>query len=400
MTKARFSTNGTTWSTSTFNDYQSPTAWTTVTSNFGNTTIFSISYGNGLWIAGGEIGQTRTSTNGSAWTTVTSNFGSTNIFSIAYGNNLWVAGGGAGQTRTSTNGSTWTTVTSNFGSRTILSISYGNGLWVAVGGYGDMRTSTNGSTWTTVTSNFINNFNGNINSISYGNNLWVAGGGLGQMRTSTNGSTWTTVNSTFGNTVIRSIAYGNGLWVAGGYTGQTRTSTNPNKTENVGGNFVNFENANYLWGALTTNGEVWINNQGINDLGTFNISFSYPQGIIQLSTWDNSFVGVSNTAVYQSINLIIWTTSLAAGANKHITKDDKRLLLQNSGVIRNWSGSSWTTVSTGINDNFVNGAIRNNGGTYEYVIRGNNALYRSTNLTTWTTISIPPASAVNDIIAK
>jgi hypothetical protein len=73
------------------------TTWTTVTSNFGNTIILSIAYGNDLWVAGGTAGQIRTSTNGADWTTATSNFGNVIIRSIAYGNNLWVAGGNAGQ---------------------------------------------------------------------------------------------------------------------------------------------------------------------------------------------------------------------------------------------------------------------------------------------------------------
>lgn len=34
------------------------------------------------------------------WTTQTSNFGTTDIFSVAYGNSLWVAGGATGQLRT------------------------------------------------------------------------------------------------------------------------------------------------------------------------------------------------------------------------------------------------------------------------------------------------------------
>ena len=131
-------------------------------------------------------------------------------------------------------------------------------------------------------------------------------------------------------------------------------------TTTVSGNFKNFENTNNIWSALTTTGQVFRNNQITDNLGSFSISSSYPAGITQLSTFNNQFVGVSSTAVYNSADLSTWTTTLAAGANKHITKDDKQMLLQNSGVIRNWNGSSWTTISTGINDNFVNGAIRNN----------------------------------------
>jgi hypothetical protein len=188
-------------------------SWSTI--NTGDTNNINVlSYGRESFIPAGIV-----------WTTVTSNFGNTQINSIAYGNNLWVAGGNIGQMRTSTNGSTWTTVNSNFGTTPINSVAYGNGLWIAGGVRGQIRTSTNGSTWTTATSNFGNT---NVFSVAYGNGLWVAGGYTGQIRTSTNGSTWTTVTSNFGNTIIRSIADGNALWVAVGDTGQIRTSSQIN----------------------------------------------------------------------------------------------------------------------------------------------------------------------------
>jgi hypothetical protein len=246
--------------------------WNQVNSNFGNITIFSVDYGNGLWIIGGAVGQMRTSTDGSSWTTVNSNFGNTGIVSIAYGNGLWVAGGGYSTIRTSTNGSAWTTVTSNFNS-TIRSIAYGNGLWIAGGYYGVMRTSTNGSAWTTVDSSFSFDFTSDIRSIAYGNGVWVAGGFAGKMSTSTNGSTWTTVNSNFGNTNIRSIAYGNGLWIAGGEQGQMRTSTNGSTWTTVSENFGNasitaLAYGNGFWVAgiggrrSSTDGITWTTNAG------------------------------------------------------------------------------------------------------------------------------------------
>jgi hypothetical protein len=119
----------------------------------------------------------------------------------------------------------------------------------------------------------------------------------------------------------------------------------------------NIEYANYRWGMLETNGQIWTNDLTLNELGNFSISSSYPSGINQLSTFNNNFIGVSNNAVYQSGNLTTWTTLLSSGANKHIKKDNKSLLLQNSGVIQNWNGSSWTSISTGISDNFVDGEI-------------------------------------------
>jgi hypothetical protein len=153
------------------------------------------------------------------WTTRTSNFGNSNIRSVAFGNNLWVAGGYSGSLRTSTDAITWTTRTSNFG-QAIRSVAFDNNLWVAGGELGELRTSTDAITWTTQTSNFGNT---NIHSVAYGNSLWVAAGDSSQLRTSTDAVTWTTRTSNFGNTSINSVAHGNNLWVAGGANGQLRT---------------------------------------------------------------------------------------------------------------------------------------------------------------------------------
>jgi len=122
-------------------DFASINTWTTQTSNFGTSTINSVSFGNNLWVVGGFTGQIRTSTDAVTWTTQTSNFGTTAIVSVAYGNNIWVAVGIAGQIRTSTDAVTWTTQTSNFGTTQINSVSYGNNLWVAGSNGGLIRTS-------------------------------------------------------------------------------------------------------------------------------------------------------------------------------------------------------------------------------------------------------------------
>ena len=337
--------------------------WTTVTSNFGETVINSIAYGNSLWIAGGAYGgQIRTSTNGSTWTTVTSNFGNLGIRSIAYGNGLWVAGGYSGQLRTSTNGSTWTTVTSNFGNTGILSIAYGNSLWIAGGGYGEMRTSTNGSTWTTVTSNFPTDFTGTINAIAYGNDLWVAGGGYGgQMRTSTNGSTWTTVTSNFGNRQIQSIAYGNGLWIAGGYAGQVRTSTNGSTWTTVTSNFPStpwksirsISYGNDLWFSggddgemrTSTNGSTWTT--VTSNFGTSRINtIAYGN-----ETWvAGGYVGnirkaIEETSTSWSIDTSAYLTSTAASST-YAPLVSPTLTTPNIGVATGTSFNSITGLSS------------------------------------------------------
>ena len=234
------------------------TTWTTSTSTFGNTHIFSIAYGNSLWVAGGNSGQLRTSTDGTTWTTQTSTFGNSHIRSIAYGNNLWVAGGYGGNIRTSTDAVTWTTQTSNFGNTTIAAVAYGNSLWFAGGDTGQLRTSTDAVTWTTQTSNFGNTF---IYSVAYGNSLWVAVGNIGQLRTSTDAITWTTQTSNFGNTFIFSVSYGNNLWVAGGNAGQIRTSTDAvtwtTQTSNFGNTAIaTVAYGNNLWFAAGSYGQL------------------------------------------------------------------------------------------------------------------------------------------------
>ena len=208
--------------------------WTTATSNFGYSTVFSVAYGDNQWVAGGVSGEMRTSTDAITWTTRTSNFGNSNILSIAYGNNLWVAGGFGGAMRTSTDTVTWVTRTSTFGTTDIFSVAYGNNLWVAGGAAGQLRTSTDAITWVTRTSNLeeVAPFYSArlIFSVAYGNNLWVAGASYGEIRTSTDAITWVTQTSNFDSSAdIRKIEYGNNLWVAVGGVffgdGDIRTST-------------------------------------------------------------------------------------------------------------------------------------------------------------------------------
>jgi hypothetical protein len=180
-----------------------------------------VAFDDGLWVAVGNSGQLRTSTDAITWTTRTSQFGSSDINSVAYGEELWVAGGASGQIRTSTDAVTWVTQTS-LGTSDITSVSFGSGLWVAGDSFGELKTSTDAITWVTQDSTF-GNFNA-INSVAFGNELWVAGGAEGILRTSTDAVTWVTQTSTFGTSRINSVAFANGLWVAVGNSGQIRTS--------------------------------------------------------------------------------------------------------------------------------------------------------------------------------
>ena len=111
--------------------------WTTRTS--GTTSIiYSLTYGNGIYVYGGWGGVLATSTDGTTWTAQASG-SSTYIFALTYGNGLFVYVGSTGASGTSTNAITWTSLTAPT-SNALNAVTYGNGLYV-YGGYGALATS-------------------------------------------------------------------------------------------------------------------------------------------------------------------------------------------------------------------------------------------------------------------
>ncbi len=152
-----------------------------------------------------------------------------NILSIAYGNGIYVAAGNVGQIARSTDlGITWGALIANpFGGTIIWSIAYGNGVFVAVGAGGKIARSTdNGATWGAL---IVNPFLGaDIFSIAYGNGVFVAVGDTGQIvRSTDDGLTWgALIANPFGITVIRSVTFGNGVFVAVGNLDKIARSIN------------------------------------------------------------------------------------------------------------------------------------------------------------------------------
>ena len=116
------------------------TDWTAASGISGFTTFRGIAYGNGLWVAVGthydgnyQRARIAYSSTGSAWTTVpTGSMGGlyasgqgSFIYSVTYGNGLWVVGGDYGpKIATSTTVTSWNAVPSNGGITTARSIAY------------------------------------------------------------------------------------------------------------------------------------------------------------------------------------------------------------------------------------------------------------------------------------
>ena len=178
-------------------------------SKIGRDTIFSITYGKGMFVAVGSSGNIVTSTDGITWTSQTSPV-SARLWSVTDGNGMFVAVGESGSIVTSTDGITWTRQTSPVSTRLEL-ITYRKGMFVAVGESGSIVTSTDGIAWTKQTSPVSSN----LLAIVYANGMFVAVGYLGAVITSTDGITWTkqTLNTT---STLNTVTYGNGMFVAVG----------------------------------------------------------------------------------------------------------------------------------------------------------------------------------------
>ena len=138
-------------------------------------TIFSVTYGNGMFVAVGNSGRIVTSTDGITWTEQTSPI-SAMLWLVTYGNGMFVVFSDSGNIVTSTDGITWTKQTSPVSTR-LDSVTYANGMFVAVGNSGSIVTSTDGITWTKQTSPVSTDFR----SVTYGNGMFVAVGESGNI---------------------------------------------------------------------------------------------------------------------------------------------------------------------------------------------------------------------------
>ena len=197
--------------------------WELRTSGFGTSSIYELTYGNALYIAGGDQGTLTTSTDAIHWTYRTSGFGTTAILNLAYGNNLYLSGSG-GTLATSTDTIVWTYRTSGH-SQFSRSIFYGGGYYLSAFYGKGLIVSTDGIVWINRTSGFSGPFNVDYAyTFSYNGSLYIAGGESGTLTTSTDTIVWKLRTSGFDTSTIWSLTYGNNFFLAGGDSGTLTTS--------------------------------------------------------------------------------------------------------------------------------------------------------------------------------
>jgi hypothetical protein len=232
------------------------TNWTTTLSATPN--FVDIAYGNNTYVAVGPgslsgkfTANIYTSSDATTWTARTS-AGSNSIYSVVYGNGVFLASSIASSPRTpavqrsTDNGATWTHITTFAQSPTAMSMAYANAtfcLYMAnsAGGAGSCSlyySKDHGATWTQDSATF-----GSITGTIYGtiinaNNIFVATSN-NMVRSSSNGSHWS--NSYTNNSIsMGGIAYdndnnvyllstSNGMMKSSNLTHWTQTSTLPGR---------------------------------------------------------------------------------------------------------------------------------------------------------------------------
>lgn len=187
--------------------------WTFSTALSFTTSVGTIVYGNGYWVAaatGSSSINYATSPNGT-WTSQAVAGMTNGIDSVAYAEGYWVAVGAGGESayRASTPNGTWTS--NPQGTLAWNKVLYSNGYWVMVGDNGSIRykAATPVGAWTANTQGTATFY-----GLAYGNGYWVAGaaGGVLRYKAGTPDGTWSSV--TLGTADFTDVAFGNGAFIA------------------------------------------------------------------------------------------------------------------------------------------------------------------------------------------
>jgi hypothetical protein len=285
--------------------------------------LSSVTFGNGLFVAVGDSGTILISPDGATWTIKTS--GTTAyLFSVAYGNSL--LGGqasqfvvvGRGIILNSSNGAAWAIENSNVPA-TLHSVAYGNGEFVAVGqdlgldgGSNDQATilrSNDGKNWSI---QYLDSISSYFTNVNYCDNQFVAFGDAGIFLTSFNGATWT-INSSpnwFSTEIfVQNLTSSHvGQYVAVGYYGIIMTSPDDSTwTLRTSGPTRDLNSVNYGNGLFLAMGPRMI----LTSLDGATWSAKSPSDTISsLTAWVNSSMTFCNSQfVDMGYHGTIWTSA-------------------------------------------------------------------------------------------
>ncbi len=174
---------------------------------------------NGLFVAVGDGGTIKTTSDGISWTTVTSGI-SDGLQAIAYGKQRFVAAAGS-QILTSPDGVTWTKQVTPGIVNKMQTLAFGDGRFLGVDSGLKVFTSLDGVSWTT-TMGTVPTLGAQVNGIVYAFDTWVAADSAGSVYTSpTGGTPWVKrPYPVLVATQLGGIAYGTNRCVAVAADGQ------------------------------------------------------------------------------------------------------------------------------------------------------------------------------------
>jgi photosystem II stability/assembly factor-like uncharacterized protein len=386
---ANTSTDGITWGTP-------------VTVVSGDTSLNSLAFGNGIFVAtrSTSTNQIVTSTDGVTWNAVTlSGFSGNGAGTVFFGNGLFVVGGSSnGYIATSTNGTSWTAtqpVTGGFFAYGRIG-AYADGVYMLPNtNQGGISYSTDGVTWTTETIStdynrptalavgqgyvigagkysseqnwasvmriydFVNSgwiarstgfSTSNVQRLEFGNSLYVAVGNNGRLSTSTDLTTWVPRDSAFGSSYINDVTYANSLWVAVGQSGKISTSTDgltwTARTSGTTETLNSVAYGNGIWVAVGNNGALTTSINGTTWTARLN-SFGLSGSAYEVVFANNLFVvGCDSALITTSPDGITWTpVTNGAGGNVRSVAYGNGLFVSgtSTGQISTSSdGVSWT----------------------------------------------------------
>ncbi|MDR0877971.1 MAG: hypothetical protein LBN21_07955 [Treponema sp.] len=272
---------------------------------FDATTIWTLAYGGGTYVAGGDDGKIAYSGDGVIWTLVSdSKFGSNAVRGIAYGGGKFAAVGYNDTVAYSSDGATWTagTVTGDGLPNNLYCVTWAaapENKFVAAGAYGQIALSSDGENWTRQYADWSVSGNKDLLGIAYGDGVYVAVGGEGRVIYSDDGGTgWGKITedlfyiseTALKKLPVNSVTFGNGKFIAVGDGGSIKAA--------VAANIKTFEDKWFAWG------------DGIGGTGhTAAIPSEFAgSGILSITYGDGTFAAAGhNGKVSTSANGETWT---------------------------------------------------------------------------------------------
>lgn len=326
---------------------------------------FSLSYGNGIFLAGSNVADLLYySTNGITWTTRTVSVGGEVLRRTGYANNynfgLSIANNIIAY---STNGVTWTsrTISAANAGTGFNTIQYFNSKYYLFGEWDTtdltpVYTSTDLVTWSPVSdSNSVlgkRDANALRSAVKVTDKYYIVGLSGYIVESNSDFTSWTVRDAGFTNVAINGITYGGSTFVVVGNSGRLATSTN-----------------GVTWTSRTSN------------FSTTNIN--------KVTYGSSTFVAVGDGGkLNTSTDGITWTTRTSGfGTTSHILSvrylNNTFLTAGQAGIVGNSTdGITWTTRQLGLN---TEACLDTSYGAGVYLaVKENNRIYTSTDLTTWT----------------